>query len=294
MGEVSLSVAEAGEGGRPLLLLHGFSGKVDFTPWLDDLPTAASTPSPLTIGATAKRQARRRGGVLARPVRVDTLALADALGFDRSSTWSGHSMGGMVAQHVVLSAPDRVESLVLMDTGHGTVEMDAELAAWGLGTGAVGGIDALADVLVAIEGPLHTEAYQRLIDAHPDHAAFSERKLRASRPRCTPPWATAPLSDHDRLKSVSSFSMPTLVVVGDEDAPFLGPSARLAATIPDRPPRHPRRGRPFAASSDRAAWEQRCSASWVSRRHDGRVGEGICRRGSVPCRATAASWRSRR
>ena len=37
-GPVSLAVAEAGAGGRSLLLLHGFTGaKEDFTEWLDPL-----------------------------------------------------------------------------------------------------------------------------------------------------------------------------------------------------------------------------------------------------------------
>ena len=37
-GPISLRVAEAGTGGRPLLLLHGFTGaKDDFTDYLDPL-----------------------------------------------------------------------------------------------------------------------------------------------------------------------------------------------------------------------------------------------------------------
>ena len=38
VGPVDLAIAEAGDGGRPLLLLHGFTGaKEDFTEWLDPL-----------------------------------------------------------------------------------------------------------------------------------------------------------------------------------------------------------------------------------------------------------------
>ncbi len=37
-GRVSVAVAEAGEGGRPLLLVHGFTGaKEDFGDWFDRL-----------------------------------------------------------------------------------------------------------------------------------------------------------------------------------------------------------------------------------------------------------------
>ena len=38
VGDVALEIAEAGEGGRPFLLVHGFAGaKEDFSPFLDDL-----------------------------------------------------------------------------------------------------------------------------------------------------------------------------------------------------------------------------------------------------------------
>ena len=38
VGKIDLEVAQAGEGGRPFLLVHGFTGaKEDFTYWLDPL-----------------------------------------------------------------------------------------------------------------------------------------------------------------------------------------------------------------------------------------------------------------
>jgi len=232
VGDVVLAVAEAGTGGRPLLLLHGFTGaKEDFTPWLDALAARgfhAVAPDQRGHGDSDKPEDEAAYSL--DQFAADALALADALGWPRFHL-VGHSMGGMIAQHLVLMADDRVESLVLMDTGHGTVDMDPELATWGLGLVRAEGMDALADVLVAIEGPLHTDAYQRLIDAHPEHAAYGERKLRASSGAMYAAMGTHLISDHDRLEQVASFAMPTLVVVGEEDAPFIGPSERLAATI---------------------------------------------------------------
>ena len=233
VGEVTLAVAESGRGGHPLLLLHGFTGaKEDFTPWLDALAASgfhAVAPDHRGHGASDKPddEAAYSFDVFAG----DTLALADVLGFEHFHL-IGHSMGGMIAQHVVLAAHDRVESLVLMDTGHGTVEMDPELVSWGLDLVRAEGMDALADVLVSIEGPLYTEAYQRLIDSDPEHEAYGERKLRASSGAMYAAMGSALVADHDRLDAVASFAMPTLVVVGDEDAPFIGPSERLAAAIP--------------------------------------------------------------
>ena len=233
VGEVTLAVAQAGASGRPLLLLHGFTGaKEDFTPWLEALAARgfhAVAPDQRGHGESDKPDTEAAYSL--DLFAADALALADRLGWDRFHL-VGHSMGGMIAQHVVLQAHERVESLVLMDTGHGTVDMDAELATWGLGLVRAEGMDALADVLVAIEGPLHTDAYARLIAANPDHAAYGERKLRASSGAMYAAMGTHLISDHDRLEQVASFAMPTLVVVGDEDTPFLGPSERLAATIP--------------------------------------------------------------
>lgn len=233
LGEVTLAVAQAGEGGRPLLLLHGFTAaKEDFTPWLEALAARGfHAVAPDLRGHGDSDKPDDEAAYSLDQFAMDALALADALGWTRFHL-VGHSMGGMVAQHVVMSAPDRVGSLVLMDTGHGTVDMDTELATWGLGLVRSEGLDALADVLVAIEGPLYTDAYRRLIDAHPEHAAYSERKLRASSGAMYAAMGTHLISDHDRLEQVASFAMPTLVVVGEEDAAFLGPSERLAATIP--------------------------------------------------------------
>jgi pimeloyl-ACP methyl ester carboxylesterase len=45
LGDVHLSIAEAGAGGRPLLLVHGFTGaKEDFTPWFDRLANVGWHP----------------------------------------------------------------------------------------------------------------------------------------------------------------------------------------------------------------------------------------------------------
>jgi pimeloyl-ACP methyl ester carboxylesterase len=53
-------------------------------------------------------------GVLSiEAMAADALALADHAGFERFHL-AGHSMGGLVAQHVALEAPQRVHSLALL------------------------------------------------------------------------------------------------------------------------------------------------------------------------------------
>jgi pimeloyl-ACP methyl ester carboxylesterase len=48
---------------------------------------------------------------------ADALAIMDAQGFERFHV-AGHSMGGLIAQQVALSAPDRMLSLALLCTFH--------------------------------------------------------------------------------------------------------------------------------------------------------------------------------
>jgi pimeloyl-ACP methyl ester carboxylesterase len=118
-GPVELAVAEAGEGGRPLVLVHGFTGaKEDFTEWLDPLAER---------GWHAVAADQRGHGDSAKPTHegaysfdvfaADLLALFDALGWS-SAVALGHSMGGMVLQTALLAAPDRFDGVVLMDTSH--------------------------------------------------------------------------------------------------------------------------------------------------------------------------------
>jgi pimeloyl-ACP methyl ester carboxylesterase len=99
LGDAELSIAEAGEGQRPLLLVHGFTGaKEDFTHWLDelaDLGSHAVAPDLRGHGQGSKPDAESACSF--EVMADDVLRLADALGWNRS-VMLGHSMGGMVAR----------------------------------------------------------------------------------------------------------------------------------------------------------------------------------------------------
>ena len=125
-----LRIAEAGLGGRPLLLLHGFTGgRVDFTDWLGPLADRgwhAVAPDLRGHGDSDGPADERAYGL--DIFAADVLGLLDALDWPRT-TLLGHSMGGMIAQVVALDRPERLEALVLMGTGHGRVRgVDPALA----------------------------------------------------------------------------------------------------------------------------------------------------------------------
>lgn len=234
VGDMALEIAEAGTNGQPLFLLHGFTGaKEDLTDWLDpfsDLGFHAVAPDHRGHGASAAPTAESDYSLVT--FADDVLALADALGWDRFFLL-GHSMGGMIAQTVTLRAPDRVERLVLMDTTHAPVEgVDRGLADLAVDLARSEGIDALADAIGALDSPLSTEADARLRAERPGYADFGDRKFRASSAAMYAAMVPAMLDQVDRLDALRSLTMPVLVVVGEQDTPFLGASQRMADAIP--------------------------------------------------------------
>ncbi|MBV8461729.1 MAG: alpha/beta hydrolase [Acidimicrobiales bacterium] len=235
VGGLDCAIAESGAGRRPLLLVHGFTGaKEDFTPWLDRLAAAgwhAVAPDLRGHGRSAKPDDE-----LAYSFDIfadDVLGIADALGWDRF-VLLGHSMGGMVAQLVAVRAHARLDGLVLMDTGHGPVDgIEPALVQMAVDIVRSGGMDALADALADRTSPLETPSYRRLVETQPGYAEFCDQKLRTSSPAMYASMAPSFAIVSDRLDDLAMLpaALPSLVIVGDEDQPFLEPSRRMAGAL---------------------------------------------------------------
>jgi pimeloyl-ACP methyl ester carboxylesterase len=122
MAEISLhghtvTYREAGthSGGPVLVLLHGIAGSGQtwdaVLPWLGERFTVIA-PDLLGHGSSAKPRGDYSLGAYASGVR-DLLA---ALGHD-SATVVGHSLGGGIAMQFAYQFPERLERLVLVDSG---------------------------------------------------------------------------------------------------------------------------------------------------------------------------------
>lgn len=233
VGDIDLEIAEAGTG-APLFLLHGFTGaKEDFTDWLDPFADRGwHAVSPDHRGHGGSGAPAEEAAYSFATFAGDVLGLADALGWDRFCLL-GHSMGGMVAQTVALLAPERVERLVLMDTTHVALEgIDRATADLAVGMARAEGIDALADAIAALDGPLATEADARVRAERPGYVEFGDRKFRASSPAMYAAMVPEMFEQADRLGQLASLTMPVLVVVGEQDEPFIPASRRMADAIP--------------------------------------------------------------
>ena len=120
--------------GSAVLLIMGLA--YPMTSWFRQVPVLAERHQVITID---NRGAGQTGDVVGAPYTVETmagdcLAVLDAAGVERAHV-VGISMGGLMAQEIALSHPERVQSLCLMATHPGLVdgvwpaEMQAFMAA---------------------------------------------------------------------------------------------------------------------------------------------------------------------
>lgn len=234
VGDVRMAVLEAGRGGRPLLLVHGFTGcKEDFA---DEVPRLAElgfhVVAPDLVGHGSSTHHDDESAYSFAGFAADLLALADHLGWDRFDL-VGHSMGGMVAQVLVLEHGHRVDRLVLMDTHHGRIEdLDAELVAIGVEVARTQGLEVIQQLLREVQDPTDSPAYERVCAERPGYREWAEAKMLACSPAMYAAMLAAMESAEDRLERLAELSCPTLVVVGELDRSFVAGSERLAATIP--------------------------------------------------------------
>ena len=234
-GSIHLTVAEEGVGGRPLMLVHGFTGaKEDFSDFLVPLAERGwHVVAPDLRGHGASDKPADEGAYMLSIFAGDVLALADTLGWSRF-TLLGHSMGGMIAQHMLLGAPERIEALILMDTAHGPLEGLVDPATIGRAIDFVraNGIEAWKVAQDAQASTLRSPADQRVRAERPGYAEFGDRKLLASSPSMVASVLGQFASVDDRLERLATYTTPTLVIVGEQDVPFIGPSERMANVMP--------------------------------------------------------------
>ena len=115
---VDLYYERHGDGGEPLVLVHGFTG--DVTDWRHQIAEFSRTHRVLMHD----NRGHGRSSAPAEPeafsierMAEDALAIAGHAGFERFHLL-GHSMGGAIAQEMALRAPERLLSLTLEDTSY--------------------------------------------------------------------------------------------------------------------------------------------------------------------------------
>lgn len=228
---VALEVTDAGSG-PGLLLVHGFGGaKEDFADHVDVLAARHRVVTFDHRGHGESDKPSDPSDYSLDRMADDILAVADGLGLD-TFRLLGHSMGGMVSRRVVLAQPARIDALVLMDTSPGPIPgLDPELADLAAGIMLDQGKDHLKPLLDEA-GTLESPAHLRLLAERPELVEYEERNWQVISPVM---WATMLreiVHQPDQLALLAGVRSPTLVIVGEQDTPFLDGSRLMAGVVP--------------------------------------------------------------
>jgi pimeloyl-ACP methyl ester carboxylesterase len=235
-GNVTLEIAETGAGGRPLLLVHRFTGaKEDFADWWDELAERGwHVVAPDLRGHGASDHPRRSDDYSLDTFEADLLALVDELGWDHF-VLLGHSLGGMIAQVLTIHHPERVDALVLMDTVAYARPLQGRRGARTVVVNLVTRVFGTKAIVRSLRKPPpgSPESVKRLYAERPGYGESVERMALASSPVMMR-TITADLGRRgDRIPELRSLEMPVLVIVGEHDMPgFVAESQRVADAIP--------------------------------------------------------------
>lgn len=212
-------------GMRTLLALHGFAGTGrSWDAVLAALP--AQTYRPLAPDLPGHGTAAR-----VRPVTWDTCVAWVLAHAPQRFVLAGYSMGGRLALHVALAAPERVDRLVLVATTAGIDDgteraaraaSDAALADWA----QAHDITAFADrwcaqpMFAQDPPPVAARAREDILRNEPSGLAAALRGIGTG--TMAPLWGR-----------LGELGMPALVLAGARDTKFVALGRRLAAGLPD-------------------------------------------------------------
>jgi len=234
-GGIRLYYEEAGNG-TPIIFVHEYAG--DWRTWEPQMRHFARTHRCITFSQRGypPSDVPMDAALYSQDVfRDDVLALMDALKI-RKAHVVGHSMGAYTALHVGMYAPQYCISVVAAGCGWGSARDPKQREALKALAAETGKMFREEGIVVAAE--IYADAPMRHAQKHKDprgHAEFAHMlaehsaeghaqtmfNLQLKRPTL---WEM-----EDGLKH---FSVPLLVVVGDEDEPCIDGSVFLKRTVP--------------------------------------------------------------
>ncbi|MDY7104098.1 MAG: alpha/beta fold hydrolase [Actinomycetota bacterium] len=206
---------EATGDGPAVLLTHGYTATSRM--WEPNLAALAADHRVVTWDIRGHGRSDSPTDAAAYSVDAsvaDMAAVLDAAGAERAVI-AGMSLGGYLSLAFHLRHPDRTVALALVDTGPG-FRKDEARAAWNRTAEAYAtgfeerGLGALAE----------RAEVRRADHRDPGDLARAARGILAQR-------------GPEVIDSLPSIAVPTVVIVGDRDEPFLAGSRYMASKIPD-------------------------------------------------------------
>jgi 2-succinyl-6-hydroxy-2,4-cyclohexadiene-1-carboxylate synthase len=233
---IEMELEEAGEGERAFVLVHGFTGsRDDFRERVPELAVLGRTIALDQRGHGGTTNSGRAADYSLDGLVGDLAAAFDALELEEADLL-GHSLGGMVALRFALAHPERVASLVLMDTSPRPMPLPIPETA----RNALAKLAHEQGVAALLPGirrrPLEDLAPARRRCIEQDGEAYWERIARKLESMDPMAWQALirVLGEHEPVANrLGEIRCPTTIVVGEQDQVFLAPADELERGIAD-------------------------------------------------------------
>ena len=209
-GALEVAYDDVGTGPAVVFVHGGLGNRAMWAPQVRALATTFRCLAYDLRGHGATRGGEDADAFTPALLRDDLVAFADALGLARFSV-VGLSVGGMVAQELALSHPDRLHRLVLADTWAATVTGDGPRRVARTVTPLVEGV-----LRVVGTGPLAGLAARGMGASGPEAAELVREATAGTSPE-TAIRVWRGLGAHDVRDRLAGIAVPTLVIAGGRD-----------------------------------------------------------------------------
>lgn len=229
---INIYYEEQGEG-DPLVLISGLG--YGLWQWHRMIPGLAEHFRVIAFDNRGAGLSDKPAGPYSAPMMAaDTFGLMDALGID-SAIIVGHSMGGFIAQQMVLDAPERVSRLVLASTNFGGPNhvpiTEKAMAAMMDRSGSV--VDVVTRGIEVATAPGYLEAHPETVDALINYRMGNPVPPEAYQAQMAVGLGLIDAANafEGRLEDVQT---PTLILFGEHDAVVpVGNADLLAEQLPN-------------------------------------------------------------
>jgi pimeloyl-ACP methyl ester carboxylesterase len=232
---VSLYCEEVGTG-TPIVFVHEFAG--DYRTWEPQMRYFARAHRCVTYSQRGYPPSDIPGDPASYGqdhVRNDVIAVMDALGIDRAHV-VGHSMGAYTALHVGIRHPERCISVTAAGCGWGSVPDPAARAA--MRAQAAENAKMFTAKGMAEAAVIYTDTPSRHPQKYKDPRGFAEFVAMLSEHSALGHALTMAMLQSkrptlwDMEADLKKFSVPLLIICGDEDETCLDGSVFLKRTAP--------------------------------------------------------------
>jgi pimeloyl-ACP methyl ester carboxylesterase len=228
VGDVVLRYDDIGAGAPPLLLLHGFTGAaIDFVDVIGPLAAERRVVAYDQRGHGDSTNTGDAATYTFEQLTNDLSEFVDALSLAPFDLL-GHSMGGIIALKYVLARPDRVRSLVLMDTGASPATRAADVFGGLTRIGREQGMDAVFAIIRQFWSQPSDSGGAPVSDVVLERVA---RKFSTMDPEAFAAFADQLGAYPSMVDRLGEIDCPVTVLVGENDTGLRASSDVLAARI---------------------------------------------------------------